>query len=118
MQAAGREGETRVSRGLGPIQRQVLEALQALSGSSDLESLARTVAGIRDSADPEGEGSPSPRAIYKAVARAVATLERRGLVTSEVKGYYDSRPSHPQGHPSRIKMIRLNTNPRKEERPR
>jgi hypothetical protein len=112
------EGETRVSRGLGPIQLQVLEALHALSGSSDLEALAHAVAGAFDGAHPEGRGEASPRAFYKAVARAVTALERRGLVASEVKGYYEPRPSHPKGYPYRVKTVRLCDPPPKDERAR
>jgi hypothetical protein len=96
-----------VSRGLGRVQRQVLAALQARNGSSDLETLAYVVAGTPDALDPAGPRQPPPAAIYKAVARAVGALERRGLVTGEVKGYYDSHPSGHRGYPCRVKTVRL-----------
>jgi hypothetical protein len=96
-----------VSRGLGRVQRQVLAALHARNGSSNLETLASVVAGARDAVDPAGPREPPPATIYKAVARAVAALERRGLVTGEVRGYYDPHPSGQRGYPCRVKMVRL-----------
>jgi hypothetical protein len=96
-----------VSRGLGRVQREVLAALQARDGRSDLETLAHVVAGTLDGLDPEGPREPPPAVIYKAVARAVAALERRGLVTGEVKGYYDPHPSGHRGYPYRVKTVRL-----------
>jgi hypothetical protein len=100
-----------VSRGLGRVQRMVLVALQAREGSSDLETLARVVAGTVDGPDPNGTRAAPPPTVYKAVARAVAALERRGLVTGELKGYYDLRNSGDRGYPCRMKTVRLNGGP-------
>jgi hypothetical protein len=99
-----------VSRGLGRVQRMVLVALQAREGISNLETLAHVVAGTLDGLHPDGPREVPPT-VYKAVARAVAALERRGLVTGEVKGYYDLRDSGDRGYPHRIKTVRLNGGP-------
>jgi hypothetical protein len=85
----------------------VLTALQARKGSSDLETLAHMVAGTFDGLGSEAPREPPPAVVYKAVARAVAALERRGLVTGEVKGYYDPQPSGNRGYPYRVKTVRL-----------
>jgi hypothetical protein len=96
-----------MSRGLGHVQRQVLEALQQHSGSIDLETLAYLVAGLIDDLGQPCPVDPPPATIYKAVARAVAGLERRGLVTGELKGIYGAQANGARGFPGRLKIVRF-----------
>jgi hypothetical protein len=96
-----------MSRGLGNVQRQVLEALQQHTGSVDLETLAYLVAGLIDDLGQPCPTEPPPAATYKAVARAVAGLERRGLVTGEMKGVYGSHANGNRGYPGRLKIVRF-----------
>jgi hypothetical protein len=96
-----------MSRGLGHVQRQVLDALQQHTGSIDLETLAYLVAGLIDDLGQPCPSEPPPATIYKAVARAVAGLERRGLVTGELKGIYGMHPNGARGYPGRLKLVRF-----------
>jgi len=96
-----------MSRGLGHVQRLVLEALQQHTASVDLETLAYLVAGQIDDLHQPRPDEPPPPATYKAVARAVASLERRGLVIAEIRGFYGTHSNGDRGFPGRLKKVRF-----------
>jgi hypothetical protein len=96
-----------MSRGLGHVQRQVLDALQQHTESVDLETLAYLVAGLIEDLRQPCPPDPLPPSTYKAVARAVAGLERRGLVAGEMRGYYGTHSNGDRGYPGRLKMVRV-----------
>jgi hypothetical protein len=100
-----------MSRGLGHLQRLVLEALQQHTASVDLETLAYLAAGLIDDLRQPCPTEPPPPATYKAVARAVTGLERRGLVIAEMRGFYGTHPNGDRGHPGRLKKVRFAGDP-------
>jgi len=72
---------------LGPLQRRLLAALIRHGRECSLQSLAALASGIiSDLSTRPPVGRVPPRATYVAVARAVAGLRRRGLVTARIVG--------------------------------
>ena len=76
-----------MSQRLGPLQIRLLHALHQHGRETSLQSLAALAAGII----PELRSRPPARvlpglATYKAVARAVAALRRRGLINTRMIG--------------------------------
>jgi hypothetical protein len=84
-------------RGPGSLQLKLLTALHRHGREATLGSLAALAAGLTldlDARPPYGQ-APS-RAKYVAVARAVATLRRRGLVHTEMTGTKRGRLEWPR----------------------
>lgn len=80
-----------MSRGLGATQRAVLEHLR---DGQELRALACDVYGL----PYDGNFAALSEVQYRTVARAVRTLEKRGLL----RGYY---PMLPWGHVSGLKHV-------------
>jgi hypothetical protein len=82
---------------LGPLQVKLLQALRRYGCETSLESLAAYAAGLIPALGTRPPIVPGPRrATYVAVARAIATLRRRGLVHTEVIGTANGRLEWPR----------------------
>ena len=89
--------QAHIQHGLGPLQLKLLHALHRHGRETSLESLAALAVGLIPDLATRPPKEPLPRrATYVAVARAIATLRRRGLVHTEMAGTARGRLEWPQ----------------------
>jgi hypothetical protein len=93
-----------MSRGLGKLQRTLLDALLAYDREAEIPGLAYLVEGkIEQLGDdwPWRKEQHFSYATYKATVRAVATLRKRGLVETRIEKYFHERQWQPRLTPLR-----------------
>lgn len=73
-------------RSLGPLQLKLLYALRRHGREASLERLVAFAAGLVPNLDARPPYGSPRRSTYVSVARAVATLRRRGLVETKAAG--------------------------------
>lgn len=82
-------------RGLGTVQQKILQALREdPKHSSELKGLAYYIEGKTVSLRDDYPLEPPSPAVYSAVARAVQSLEKRGLVKAEISGDFTEMPGY------------------------
>jgi hypothetical protein len=113
-------GEIEMSRGLGKVERQILDILTQAHGRKILEhpryyeelsSIYCLVAGLINELDndiPHGWKERLSRSCRHSIARALRSLERRGLIRSALIGDHTGGWHH-KGHPYRYKVVWLST---------
>ena len=91
---------------LGPLQLKLLHALRRHGREASLVSLADIAAGLIPDRATRPPQEPLPRrATYVSVARAVATLRRRGLVHAEMAGTAIGRLEWPQNATGTVRPV-------------
>ncbi len=91
---------------LGALQRRLLHAVRRHGSEASLESLAALAAGlIQDLGARPPQGRAPTRSQYVAVARAVASLRRRGLVEARIMGTAKGRLLWPRSASARLRPV-------------